>query len=164
MCFRETPFTALQQGDISDLLRVSVPVQINRVIIKFFCRAYSVTGLFYLKVYMQLTHTNAPMASSMHHAGVAVHPHYSVVGCESSPCFQPVLTVVVVLKQPSLIIHTSSRDLLQQSVLVDYCCFHLASSGASTALGSYIGHRNRRRLLSTLREEFVGKKKKVPGV
>ena len=34
MCFRETPFTALQQGDINDLLRVSVPVQINRVIIK----------------------------------------------------------------------------------------------------------------------------------
>ena len=33
MCFRETPFTALQQGDINDLLRVSVPVQINRVII-----------------------------------------------------------------------------------------------------------------------------------
>ena len=92
----------------------------------------------------------------MHHAGVAVHPHYSVVGCGSSPCFQPVLTVVVVLKQPSLIIHTS-RDLLQQSVLVDYCCFHLAF-GASTALGSYIGHRNRRRLLSTLREEFVEKK------
>ena len=92
-------------------------------------------------------------------AGVAVHPHYSVVGCGSSPCFQPVLTVVVVLKQRSLIIHTS-RDLLQQSVLVDYCCFHLAS-GASTALGSYIGHRNKRRLLSTLREEFVEKKYKV---
>ena len=34
MCFRETPFTALQQGGINDLLRVSVPVQINRVIIK----------------------------------------------------------------------------------------------------------------------------------
>ena len=34
MCSRETPFTALQQGDINDLLRVSVPVQINRVIIK----------------------------------------------------------------------------------------------------------------------------------
>ena len=33
MCFRETSFTALQQGDINDLLRVSVPVQINRVII-----------------------------------------------------------------------------------------------------------------------------------
>ena len=33
MCFRETPFTALQQGDINDLLRVSVPVQISRVII-----------------------------------------------------------------------------------------------------------------------------------
>ena len=113
-----------------------------------FCRAFSVTGLFYLKIYRQLTHTNAPAAASMHHAGVAVHPHYSVVGCGSSPCFQHVLTVVVVLKQPSLIIHTT-RELLQQSVLVDYRCFHL-TSGASTALGSYyIGHRNRRRLLST---------------
>ena len=112
-----------------------------------------------MKIYRQVTHTNAPAASSMHHAGVAVHPHYSVVGCGSSPCFQPVLTVVVVLKQPSLIIHTS-RDLLQQSVLVDYCCFHLAS-GASTALGSYIGHRNKRRLLSTLREVFAEKKYQV---
>ena len=74
----------------------------------------------------------------MHHAGVAVHPHYSVVGCGSSPCFQPVLTVVVVLKQPSLIIHTSKDLLKQQSVLVDYCCFHLASSGASTAEGRRI--------------------------
>ena len=34
----------------------------------------------------------------MHHAGVAVHPHYSVVGCGSSPCFQHVVTVVVALK------------------------------------------------------------------
>ena len=32
---------------------------------------------------------------------------------------------------------------------------------SSTALGSYIGHRNRRRLLSTLREEFVEKKYQV---
>ena len=104
-----------------------------------FCRAYySVTGLLYLKIYRQLTHTKAPAAASMHHAGVAVHPHYSVVGCGSSPCFQHVLTVVVVLKQPSPIIHTS-RELVQQSVLVDYCCFHL-NSGASTALGPYIGH------------------------
>ena len=70
----------------------------------------------------------------MHHAGVAVQPHYSVVGCGSRPCFQHVLTVVVVLKQPGQIIHTS-REPLQQSVLVDYyCCFHL-TSGASLALG-----------------------------
>ena len=124
-----------------------------------FCTAYSVTGLFYLKIYRQLTHTNAPAAASIHHAGVAVHPHYSVVGCGSSSCFQHVLTVVVVLKQPSLIIYTS-RELLQQFVLVDYRCFHL-TSGARTALGSYIGHRNRRRLLSTLREEFVEKKYQV---
>ena len=33
VCFRETFFTALQQEDINDLLRVSFPVQINRVII-----------------------------------------------------------------------------------------------------------------------------------
>ena len=64
------------------------------------------------------------------------------------------------LKQPSLIIHTS-RDLLQQSVLVDYCCFHLASGASTALLGSYIGHRNKRRLLSTLREEFVEKKYQV---
>ena len=68
----------------------------------------------------------------MHHAGVAVHPHDSVIGCGSSQCFQYVLTVVVVLKQPSLIINTS-RELLQQSVLVDYRCFHL-TSGASTSI------------------------------
>ena len=97
-----------------------------------FCRADSVTGLFYLKIYRQLTHTNAPAAASMHHAGVAVHPHDRVVGCGSSQCFQHVLTVVVVLKQPSLIIHTS-RELLQQSVLVDYRCFHL-TPGASTSI------------------------------
>ena len=47
MCFRETPFTALQQGDINDLLRVSFPVQINRVIIKEGCGkqpSYGVAG------------------------------------------------------------------------------------------------------------------------
>ena len=44
MCFRETPFTALQQGDINDLLRVSVPVQIIRVIIKPIRRLYSGLG------------------------------------------------------------------------------------------------------------------------
>ena len=33
MRFRETFFTALQQEDINDLLRVSFPVQINRVFI-----------------------------------------------------------------------------------------------------------------------------------
>ena len=50
------------------------------------------------------------------------------------------------------------------SALVDYyCCFHL-TSGTSTAVGSYIVHRNRKRFLvsqSTLREEFVEKKYQV---
>ena len=67
--------------------------------------------------------------------------------------------MVVVLKQPSLISNTS-RELLQQSVLVDYRCFHQLLVQVQ-ALGSYIGHRNRRRLLSTLREEFVEKKYQV---
>ena len=54
-------------------------------------------------------------------------------------------------------------SVVQQSVLVDYCCFHL-TSGASTAVGPYNVHRNRKRLLlsqSTLREEFVEKKSQV---
>ena len=53
-------------------------------------------------------------------------------------------------------------NVVQQYVLVDYCCFHLIS-GASTA-GPYIAHRNRKRFLlsrSTLREEFVEKKHQV---
>ena len=48
---------------------------------------------------------------------------------------------------------------VQQDVLVDYCCFHLVS-GASTAVGPYIIPRNRKRFFlsqSTLREEFVAK-------
>ena len=51
---------------------------------------------------------------------------------------------------------------VQQSVLVDYnyCSVYL-TSGARTAVGPSIGHRNRKRLLlsqSTLREEFVDKR------
>ena len=60
---------------------------------------------------------------------------------------------------PSCTVYT----VVQQYVLVDYCCFHL-TSGASTAGGSYIAHRNRERFLlsqSTLREEFVEKKYQV---
>ena len=51
----------------------------------------------------------------------------------------------------------------QQYVLVDYCCFH-RTSGASTAVGPYIIHQNRKRFFlsqSTLREEFVEKKYQV---
>ena len=50
--------------------------------------------------------------------------------------------------------------IVQQYVLVDYCCFHL-TCGASTAVDPYIIHRNRKRFFlsqSTLREEFVEKK------
>ena len=50
--------------------------------------------------------------------------------------------------------------IVQQYVLVDNYRFHL-TSGASTAVGPYITHRNRKRFFlsqSTLREEFVEKK------
>ena len=51
---------------------------------------------------------------------------------------------------------------VQQYVLVDYCCFHITSiNSASTAVGPYVIHRNRKRFFlsqSTLREEFVEKK------
>ena len=50
---------------------------------------------------------------------------------------------------------------VQQSVLVDYCCFHLTSGASTAVIGPYIVHRNRRRLLSTLREEFAEKKYQV---
>ena len=52
---------------------------------------------------------------------------------------------------------------VQQYVLIYYCCFHL-TSGASTAVGPHIVHRNRKRFhlsQSTLREEFVEKKYQV---
>ena len=52
---------------------------------------------------------------------------------------------------------------VQQYVLVGYCCFHL-TSGASTAVDPYIVHRNRKHFLlsqATLREEFVEKKYQV---
>ena len=48
-------------------------------------------------------------------------------------------------------------------LLIGYCCFRL-TFGASTAVGPYIVHRNRKRFLlsqSTLREEFVEKKYQV---
>ena len=51
---------------------------------------------------------------------------------------------------------------VQESVLVDYCCFHLLS-GAFIA-GSFIVHRNRKRLIlsqSTVREEFIEKEYQV---
>ena len=50
---------------------------------------------------------------------------------------------------------------VQQSVLVDYCCFHLTSGASTAAVGPYIVHRNTGRFLSTLREEFVEKKYQV---
>ena len=59
---------------------------------------------------------------------------------------------------PSCTVYT----FVQQYVL-DYCCLY-PTSDASTAVGPYIVHRNRKRFLlsqSTLREEFVEKKYQV---
>ena len=63
------------------------------------------------------------------------------------------------IKSCTVLVYT----VVQQYVLVDYCCFHL-TSGASTAVGPYIIHRNRKRFFlsqSTIREEFVKKKYQV---
>ena len=62
--------------------------------------------------------------------------------------------------QHNYILSCTVYTVVQQSVLVDYCYFHL-TSGASTALGPYIIYRNRRRLLSMLQKEFVEKKYQV---
>ena len=53
---------------------------------------------------------------------------------------------------------------VQQYVLVDYCCFRLTSGASTAVVGPCIVHRNRKRLLqsqSTLREESVEKKYQV---
>ena len=52
---------------------------------------------------------------------------------------------------------------VQQYVLIDYCCFHLTYV-ASTAVGPYVIPRNRKGFFlsqSTLREKFVEKKFQV---
>ena len=59
----------------------------------------------------------------------------------------------------SCTVHT----VVQQYVLVDYCCFHLTYV-ASTAVGPYIIPRNRKSFFlsqSTLREKLVEKKFQV---
>ena len=69
------------------------------------------------------------------------------------------MTITSIKKVTACTVYT----VVQQYLLVDYCCFRL-TSGTSTAVGPYIVHRNRKSFLLsqlTLREEFVEKKNKV---
>ena len=83
--------------------------------------------------------------------------------CEQQKWYQQILQKVQNLVPHDYIKSCTVHTVVQQYVLVDCCCFHL-TSGASTAVGSYIIPRNRKRfflLQSTLREEFVETKYQV---
>ena len=62
MCFRETFFPALQQEDIYDLLRVSFPVQINRVIIKL-CHRSSCVQSFHTETQLHILRTQPQLST-----------------------------------------------------------------------------------------------------
>ena len=82
---------------------------------------------------------------------------------EQQKCYQQILQKVQNLMPHDYIKSCTVYTVVQQYVDVDYCCFHL-TSGASTAVGPYIIHRNMKRFFlsqSTLREEFVEKKYQV---
>ena len=79
---------------------------------------------------------------------------------DTAEAVSPPASQVQSLMPHNYIISCTVYTVVQQSVLVDYCCFHL-TSGVSTAVSPYIVHRNRRRSLLTLREEFVTKKYQV---
>ena len=79
---------------------------------------------------------------------------------EQRKCYHQILHKVQNLMLHDYIKSCTVYTAVQQYVLVDHCCFHL-TSGASTAVGPYIIHRNRKRFFlsqSTLREKFVEKK------
>ena len=83
---------------------------------------------------------------------------------EQQKCYYQILQKVQNLMPHDYIKSCTVYTVVQeQYVLVDYCCFHL-TSGASTAVGPYVIHRNRKRFFlsqSTLREAFVEKKYRV---
>ena len=86
-----------------------------------------------------------------------------VVGEQQKKWYHQIVQKVQNLMPHDYIKSCTVYTVVQQYVLVDYCCFHL-TSGASTAVGPYIIHRNRKRFIlsqSTLREEFVEKKYQV---
>ena len=81
---------------------------------------------------------------------------------EQQNCYQQILQKTQNLVPHDYIKSCTVYTVVQQYVLVDYCCCHL-TSGASTAVGPYIP-RNRKRFFlsqSTLREELVEKKYQV---
>ena len=83
---------------------------------------------------------------------------------EQQKCYHQILQKVQNLMPHDYIKSCTVYTVVQQYVLVDYCCFHLTSSASSTAVGPYIFHRNRKRFFlsqSTLREEFLEKKYQV---
>ena len=82
---------------------------------------------------------------------------------EQQKWYQQILQKVQNLVPHDCIKSCTVYTVVQQYVLVDYCCFRL-TSGASTAVGPYIIPRNRKRFFlsqSKLREEFVEKKYQV---
>ena len=103
------------------------------------------------------------VGDSAFHTSLRVAP--LLVG-EHQKWYHQILQKVQNLMQYDYIPSCTVYTVVQQYVLVDYCCFHL-TSGASAAVGPYIAHRNRKRFLlsqSTLREEFVEKKYPVFGI
>ena len=80
--------------------------------------------------------------------------------CEQQKWYQQILQKVQNLVPHDYIKPCNAYTVVQQYVLVDYCCFRL-TYGASTAVCPYIIPRNRKRFFlsqSTLREKFVKKK------
>ena len=86
-----------------------------------------------------------------------------LVGEQQKKWYQQILQEVQNLVPHDYIKSCTVYTVVQQYVLVDYCCFHL-TSGASTAVGPYSIPRNRKGFFlseSTLREKFVEKKFQV---
>ena len=82
---------------------------------------------------------------------------------EQQKWYQQILQKIQNLVPHDYIKTCTVYTVVEQYVLVDYCCFHL-TSGASTAVGPYIIPRNMKRFFlsqSTLREELVEKKYQV---
>ena len=86
-----------------------------------------------------------------------------LVGEQQKKWYQQILQKVQNLVPHDYIKSCTVYTVVENYVLVDYCCFHL-TSGASTAVGPYIIPRNMKRFFlsqSTLREEFAEKKYQV---
>ena len=78
---------------------------------------------------------------------------------EQQKCYHQILQKVQNLMPHDYITScTIYYTVVQQYLLVDYCCFHLTSGASTAAVGPNIIHRNRKRFFlsqSTLGEEVV---------